>query len=76
LAAVLKEKHLGSSIGKVKANGAIAADQVDVRRDAIDFRGEGDGSSSEMDEVALVQPKIIPPGLLSASMWQAFNERT
>jgi len=51
-------------------------EMIDVRRDAIDFRGEGDGSSSEMDEVALVQPKVIPPGLLSASMWQAFKERT
>lgn len=28
LAAVLKEKHLGSSIGKVKPNRAVAADQV------------------------------------------------
>ena len=50
-------------------------EMIDVRRDAIDFRGEGDGSSSEMDKVALVQPKVAPLGLLSASMWQAFKER-
>ena len=48
---------------------------IDVRRDAIDFRGEGNRSAGKMDEIAVVKSSVAARGLLSASMWQAFKER-
>jgi hypothetical protein len=49
---------------------------IDVRRDTIDFRGERDRSSGNMNEIAVVETQVIPrPALFSASVWQALKEK-
>ena len=50
---------------------------IDVPRDAIDFRGERDRSSGNMNEIAVAETEVIARlALFSASMWQALKEKT
>lgn len=51
-------------------------EMIDVGRDTIDFRGERNWSAGKMNQVAMVKSKVAARGLLSASMWQAFRERS
>lgn len=44
---------------------------IDVSRDAIDFRREGNGDAGRMDEIAMVEWQVAMPGTLAMSMWQA-----
>jgi hypothetical protein len=49
---------------------------IDVRRDTIDFRGEGDWSSGNMNEVAVAKTEVAArPALFFASVWQALKEK-
>jgi hypothetical protein len=49
---------------------------IDVRRDPINFRGECDRSSGNMNEIAVVEIQVIAwPALFSASVWQALKEK-
>ena len=50
-------------------------EMIDVRRNAIDFRREGNRSAGKVNEIAVVESGVAARGLLSASMWQAFKER-
>lgn len=44
---------------------------IDVSRDAIDFRGEGNRDAGRMDEIAMVEWQVAMPGTLAMSVWQA-----
>jgi len=48
---------------------------IDVRRNAIEFRGEGNRPAGKIDKGAVVESNVLTGGLLSASRWQASNER-
>jgi hypothetical protein len=49
---------------------------IDVRRDPINFRGEGDWSSGDMNEIAVPETQVVArPPLFSALMWQALKEK-
>jgi len=48
---------------------------IDVRRDPINFRGECDRSSGNMNKITVVEIQVIAwPALFSASVWQALKE--
>ena len=45
---------------------------IDVRRDAIDFSGEGDWSSGDMNEITVAVAQVLArPALFSALRWQS-----
>ena len=49
---------------------------IDVRRDPINFRGECDWSSGNMNEIAVAETQVVArPALFSSSVWQALKER-
>jgi hypothetical protein len=49
---------------------------IDVRRDPINFRGEGDRSSAHVNEVAVAETEVVARSpLFSALMWQALKEK-
>ena len=73
LAAVLKEKHLGSSIRKVKANGAIAADQV--ARDAATGARAVDLMNANVDADVKLAPCFDEDGALRLVGKEKFHLR-
>ena len=46
---------------------------IDVRGDTIEFRGESDGRSGEVDEIAVITRKGGAFGEVAAAMRQAFK---
>ena len=44
---------------------------VDVRWDAIDFRGEGDGGAGDVNDFAVSKCEIAALGMFSASLCQS-----
>ena len=48
---------------------------IDVRRDAIDFGGEGNGSAGDVNNFPMSQLEIAALRIFSASMWQAATEQ-
>ena len=49
---------------------------IEVRRDTINFRGECDWSSGDVNEIAVAETQVVArPPLFSALMWQALKEK-
>ena len=49
---------------------------IDVRRDPINFRGERDWSSGNMNEITGAETQMVArAALFSASVWQALKEK-
>jgi hypothetical protein len=49
---------------------------IDVRRDPINFRGERDWTSGNMNEIAATETQVVArPALFSTSVWQALKEK-
>ena len=49
---------------------------IEVRRDTINFRGECDWSSGNMNEITGAETQVVArAALFSASVWQALKEK-
>ena len=48
---------------------------IDVGRDAVGFRGEGDGGAGDMNNLAVTKVEIAALRAFSALVWQRVREK-